>query len=260
MEFEKWLIIGTDARLKSLAKKLSIGNRTVYYKSETVWSEELNLTAFNFQPDVVVLPIHPLPIQVAAVLGLSNAKIFAGKLSEEWKEILKNHDIHYYLQDESFIWKNAQLTAEGFVSFFYNTKQAVYGKKFIITGFGRVAKMLAHVLKNIGGDVAIAVRSHVQLNEAKAFRYEAVYLDEVDQVKGDYFINTIPAKWFDEKFNSAIEMPIYDLASSPGCLQDDVKRSNYELLPALPGKYFPQDAAHVLYESIIGQIRGSKEC
>ncbi len=259
MTNEKWLIIGTDARLKSLAKSLSNGNRTVYYKSETVWSEELNLTAFNFQPDIVVLPIHPLPIQVAIVLGLSNAKIFAGKLSEEWKETLKAHDIHYYLQDESFIWKNAQLTAEGFVSFFYNTKQAVYGKKFIITGFGRVSKMLAHVLKNIGGEVCIAVRSHVQLNEAKAFHYEAVFLDKVANVKGDYFINTIPAKWIDEKYNNEIEMPIYDLASSPGCLQD-VQRSNYELLPALPGKYFPQDAAHVLYESIIGQIKGREEC
>ena len=260
MENEKWLVIGTDARLKSLAKKLSNGNRTVYYKNETVWSEELNLTAFNFQPDVVVLPIHPLNIQVAAVLGLSKARIFAGKLSEEWKEILKNHDIHYYLQDESFIWKNAQLTAEGFVSFFYNTKQAVYGKKFIITGFGRVSKMLAHVLKNIGADVCVAVRSDIQLNEAKAFRYEAVFLEDVAKVTGDYFINTIPARWFDEKFNQTIEMPIYDLASSPGCLKEDVKRSNYELLPALPGKYFPQDAAHVLYESIIGQIRGREEC
>ncbi|MFY3793346.1 dipicolinate synthase subunit A [Ureibacillus sp. MALMAid1270] len=260
MENEKWLIIGTDARLKSLAKKLSNGDRTVYYKSETTWSEELNLTAFNFQPNHVVLPIHPLPIEVAVVLGLSNAKIFAGKLNEEWKEILKNHDIHYYLQDESFIWKNAQLTAEGFISFFHNTKQAIYGKKFIITGFGRVSKLLAHVLKSIGGEVCIAVRAHVQLNEAKAFQYEAVYLDNVSKVKGDYFINTIPAKWIDEKFNSDIEMPIYDLASSPGCLQDNVERSNYELLPALPGKYFPQDAAHVLYESIVGQIRGREEC
>nr|WP_106784296.1 dipicolinate synthase subunit A [Lysinibacillus timonensis] len=253
MKNEKWLIIGTDARLKSLAKKLSNGDRTVYYKSESVWDEELNLTAFNFQPDVVVLPIHPLPIEVSVVLGLSFAKVFAGKLNDEWKEVLKGQEIHYYLQDESFIWKNAVLTAEGFLSFLYTTKQAVYGKKFIITGFGRVAKMLANVLKSIGGDVCIAVRSHVQLNEAKAFRYEAVYLDDVANVKGDFFVNTIPAKWFDEKFNQKIEMPIYDLASSPGCLQDGVKRTNYELLPALPGKYFPQDAAHVLYESIIGQ-------
>jgi dipicolinate synthase subunit A len=260
MENEKWLIIGSDARLKSLAKKLSNGNRTVYYKNETSWNEELNLITFNFQPDIVVLPIHPLPIEVNVILGLSNAKIFAGKLSDEWKEVLYKNDIHYYLQDESFIWKNAQLTAEGFLSFFYNTKQAVYGKKFIITGFGRVAKMLAHVLKNIGGEVCIAVRSHIQLNEAKAFRYEAVHLDDVASVQGDYFINTIPARWFDETFAKLKEMPTYDLASSPGCLQEGVKRENYELLPALPGKYFPQDAAHVLYESIIGQIKERENC
>ncbi|BDH61197.1 hypothetical protein MTP04_13270 [Lysinibacillus sp. PLM2] len=253
---EKWLIIGQDARLKSLAKKLSNENRTVYYKNETVWNEDLNRTAIDFQPNMVVLPIHPLPIHVPIVLGLKNSKIFAGKLNEKWQEVLTGQEIHFYLQDESFIWKNAALTAEAFLSFFYNTKQAIYGKKYIITGFGRVAKMLAHAIKSIGGEVCIAVRSHVQLNEAKAFQYEAVYLDQVASIEGDIFINTIPAKWVDEKFNNTIKMPIYDLASSPGCLQDDVIRANYQLLPALPGKYFPQDAAHVLYESIIGQIKG----
>ncbi|PKC52386.1 hypothetical protein RhiirA1_481608, partial [Rhizophagus irregularis] len=136
-----------DARLKSLAKKLSNENRTVYYKNETVWNEDLNRTAIDFEPNMVVLPIHPLPIHVPIVLGLKNSKIFAGKLNEEWQEILKGQEIHFYLQDESFIWKNAALTAEAFLSFFYNTKQAIYGKKYIITGFGRVAKMLAHAIK-----------------------------------------------------------------------------------------------------------------
>lgn len=34
--------------------------------------------------------------------------------------------------------------------------------------------------------------------------------------------------------NEQIRMPVYDLASYPGCLQDGVERDNYELLPALP--------------------------
>ena len=60
------------------------------------------------------------------------------------------------------------------IATFYNTKHAISGKRFIITGFGRVAKMLGHILRSIGAEVVIAVRSDVQLNEAKAFRYEVL--------------------------------------------------------------------------------------
>lgn len=260
MTEEKWLVVGTDLRMKVLAKNLTNENRTVYYKSLSVWDEELNKTVLEFQPHFVVLPIHPLSIEVPMIFGLSNAVIFAGKLNDEWRNVLQKNEIHYYLQDEGFIWHNASLTAEAFVSSFYNTKKAIQGKKFIITGFGRVAKMVAHILKSIGAEVSIAVRSDVQLSEAKAFRYEAVYLDHVGEVVGDFFINTIPAKWLDEQFNEKITIPVYDLASHPGCLQDGVIRKQYELLPALPGKFFPEDAGNVLYESIVGQLRRRDRC
>lgn len=260
MSNEKWLVVGTDARLKKLAKKLTNPERTVYYKSKTSWDQELNNIALQLQPDYIVLPIHPLTIDVPAVLGISKAIIFSGKVNDEWKQILSNHTVYYYLQDEEFIWQNAVLTAEAFVSTFYNTKNAISGKRFIVTGFGRVAKMVGHILRSIGAEVVIAVRSDVQLNEAKAFRYDSSYLVDVGEIKGDYLINTIPAQWLDATFNEKINMPIFDLASSPGCLQDDVKREDYELLPALPGKFFPQDAANVLYESIVGQLRRKKSC
>lgn len=260
MKEEKWLVVGTDSRMKVLAKNLSGDNRTVYYKNLAVWDEELNRTVLEFHPHFVVLPINPLPIEVPILFGLSQAVIFAGKLNDEWRNIVQSNEIHLYLEDEAFIWHNAVLTAEAFVSTFYNTRRAIQGKKFIITGFGRVAKMVAHILSSIGADVCIAVRSNVQLNEAKAFRYEAVYLEDVGDIKGDFFINTIPAKWLDEQFNEKINIPIYDLASYPGCIQDGVIRNQYELLPALPGKFFPEDAGNVLYESIVGQLRRRNSC
>lgn len=260
MNEEKWLVVGTDMRMKVLAKNLSNDTRTVFYKNIAVWDEELNRTVLEFQPHFVVLPIHPLPIEVPLVFGLSKAVVFAGKLNDEWRNVLKQNEIYYYLEDEAFIWNNATLTAEAFISNFYNTKRAIKGKKFIISGFGRVAKMSAHLLKSIGAEICVAVRSDVQLNEAKAFGYEAIFLDEVGDVKGDYFINTIPAKWFDQNYNEKLTIQIFDLASYPGCLQNGVNRKQYELLPALPGKFFPEDAGKVLYESIVGQLRRRNRC
>ena len=47
MSSEKWLVIGTDARLRMLAKHLTSPNRTVYYKSTTVWDDELNTVSLE---------------------------------------------------------------------------------------------------------------------------------------------------------------------------------------------------------------------
>ena len=46
------------------------------------------------------------------------------------------------------------------------------------------------------------------------------------------------------------EIKIFDVASAPGCLNIE-SDLNYRLLPALPGKYFPQDAADLLAQVIV---------
>ena len=61
---ERWLIIGTDERMRFLAKQLSTNDRTVYYKNTAVWDEALNKVALELHPTEIVLPIHPLTIQV----------------------------------------------------------------------------------------------------------------------------------------------------------------------------------------------------
>lgn len=244
----KWFVIGTDERLKILAKTLSKSFPAVYYKNQNNWNNECNDILKQFQPNHIVLPIQPLNIDTPCLQIPTETKIYAGKLNDTWHTLLQNNDIFHYLEDESFIWQNAKLTAEAFLSHFYNSKQAINGKTFIVTGFGRVAKMVSTMIQNIGGKVIIAVRSDIQLNEAKAFFYEAIYLSEIDKAKGDFLINTIPAQWLS---NELINMPIYDLASAPGCLAKGTSKENYEWLPALPGKFFPKDAATVLHNAIL---------
>ncbi|MEK3765044.1 dipicolinate synthase subunit A [Solibacillus sp. FSL K6-4121] len=247
---ERWLIIGTDERMRFLAKQLSTNDRTVYYKNTAVWDEALNKVALELHPTEVVLPIHPLTIQVDELLGIRQAQFFAGKLNDEWKQLLQEKRIHYYLTDETFIWKNAALTAESFLAHLYQGKVNVQYKTFIITGFGRVAKMLALFLTRLNAKVIIAVRSDHQKAEALAYGYKGIELKEGNSVDADFLINTIPTDWLTKNYASWTTRPIYDLASSPGCL-NDVKLSQYELLPGLPGKYFPQAAARLLTETIL---------
>lgn len=246
---ERWLVIGTDERMKYLAKQLTNDSRTVYYKNRDAWDTELNKTALEFHPTHIVLPIQSLQLKVEQLAGISQAQIFAGRLTDEWHDILKNKELYYYLQDETFIWKNAALTAEGLLAYLYTKNISVQHKRILITGFGRVGKMLALFLNRLHAQVMIAVRSKTQQAEAIAYGYEGIELSE-KMPKTDLMINTIPTKWLNDTYQPLLSCPIYDVASAPGCL-DELKLSQYELLPALPGKFFPQAAASVMCETVL---------
>lgn len=254
----RWLVIGTDARMKQLAKFLTSEERTIYYKCTDTWSEELNQLVAKFRPEVIILPIQPLYLEVEKVQGIEQALFFAGKLTDEWHAQLATSKVHEYLKHEAFIWQNAALTAEAMLAHFYQGGKKVQQKRILITGFGRVAKMLAYLFTRLHAQVIIAVRSEVQQAEAKAYGYEAHILQNTLQVEADCCMNTIPARWLDEAFHQQLQMPIFDLASAPGCLRD-VDCAEYELLLGLPGKYFSYDAAKLLYDTIL-QLEGEGRC
>lgn len=255
---ERWLVIGTDERMKFLAKELSNNDRTVYYKHTSTWNAALNKIALEFHPTYVVLPVQPLSIEVDEVLGIRPATIFAGRLTPQWLTHLGELKRTNYLEDEAFIWKNATLTAEGMLAHFYMEQVSLQHKTILITGFGRVAKMLALFLSRLHANVQIAVRSETQMAEALAYGYEGMLLNEKMSCTADFVINTIPTTWLTKGYTGLTTRAIYDVASAPGCLHDIVL-SQYELLPALPGKYFPQAAAKILYETI-AFVKEGKEC
>jgi len=253
LENEKWLVIGEDLRLKELATMLRSPSRTVFYKRTSVWNEELNKLVLEFQPNRIILPILPLKIEVEQLYGISQVKFYTGRLTMHWKQLLEKNETNNYLQQESFIWQNARLTAEGFIATFYGLEQkCIYGQNFTIAGFGRTAKMLASLLVKMGANVHIVARSVVQVSEAKAYGYKATDLDDRKwSINDGIFINTIPAKWITESFQDHVPAVLYDLASEPGCLDIDAEQlQTYVLLPSLPGKYFAHDAATILCKAI----------
>ena len=259
MTKERWLVIGTDERMKCLAKRLSSAERTIYYKCTNQWDEALNKIILEFHPSKIILPIQPLQIAVDELYGIRSAEIYAGRLDEDWLSILEGVSVQRYLENERFIWKNAGLTAEGFLAHLFNQQVSIQQKTILITGFGRVAKMLALFLSRLKANVQIAVRSEAQCAEANAYGYEGLMLNSNTPCRADFVINTIPSRWLNEDFQHWLTCPLYDVASQPGCLHNRTI-AQYELLPALPGKYFPQAAAEILYETMLELGRKDKVC
>lgn len=246
---EKWLVLGEDARMRELAKYLDSQHRTVFFKQTKKWDSTVNAIVLDFAPTHIVLPILPLEIDVPLLLGVKHVTFFAGKLTDEWHGVLKKQKLVLYLENETFIWRNAALTTESFIKWWYEQGENLAGKSFIVTGFGRLAKNLARSLTALGANVTIAVRSRASIEDARVAGYDAISLDLKQMKQTTALINTIPAQWLTPSLSEGIHMPIYDLASAPGCLYY-VSRQDYEALIGLPGKHFPQAAAKLLQQSI----------
>ena len=260
----KWCVIGVDPRMEKLAGLLAESNISVLYLKTKAWSYQVERDLSTYKPDILVLPIQPLEI-VTDTIGLDYfqtiKKCFVGRLSPEWTRFFEASelDVEPYLENEHFIWLNAKLTAEGFIAAYYLEEQeTVAGKHFMISGFGRVAKLLATQLKRMDAYPQIVVRSANQLAEASAMGYEACKLEPGILCDKAIFINTIPAKWLTEDYKSLLTtcQRFYDIASSPGCLAVEEDYSNvYRLYTSLPGKFLKEDAAKLLYTCVTKSIK-----
>lgn len=247
MNESKWLFIGTDRRLKVCSELMEDAGYRCRIVQTDVYSSELEQALIDFAPNHIVFPILEMTGTLPVNLLAKDAKLYTGVVSEAWLKPFLDADltIHSYLREEIFIWENARLTAEAFLNIFYSQMgQIILNKDFQVAGYGRIGKMVADALHGLGGRVTIIARSEAQLGEAAARGFQTKRLNDTLNCAGSYFINTIPAKWL--TIEKERPLFIFDLASAPGCLIDARVPEYYIILPGLPGKHFPLDAATAL--------------
>jgi len=250
MTEEKWLFIGTDKRMSICSEIMSRRGHACQVIKTEYYTEELAKVLADFEPSHIVFPVLQMKGKIPVELIKEGTRLYIGVASDAWVTPLENAGffIHRYLQEEQFIWINARLTAEAFMVVYYaRTGRAVSGKSIHIAGYGRVGKMVADVLTSLGGKVTIITGPDVELAEAAARGFAVKGLSEDIECSG-CLINTIPSQWLSIKSDSSLL--IFDLASVPGCLTEASMPEYYTLLPGLPGKYFPHDAATALADAL----------
>ena len=208
------------------------------------YSIELTEALVEFKPKHLVFPILEMEGTIPVDLLAKDTSLYTGVVSKDWLQPFSDAGltINSYLKEEIFIWENARLTAEAFINVFYTqTGRTILNNHFQVAGYGRIGKMVADTLRSLGGNVTVIARSDAQLGEAAARGFEVIRLADTVNMTDSYLVNTIPAKWL--KTGESLPLFIFDLASAPGCLIDDQVPEYYTILPGLPGKHFPIDAA-----------------
>lgn len=192
--------------------------------------------------------------------GIEGKKFIAGNIKKELYNLTEGRNVQIIdlLDREELVVLNTISTAEGAIQIaMEETTRTIHGSNILVLGFGRVGKILANMLKGIGANIYCEARKNVDLAWIKAYGYEPVRLNEINNNlnKFNIIINTIPAMVLDEEKIKLLneDCLVVDLASNPGGVdRTAAKKHGIKTIWALslPGKVAPLTSAEFIKDTI----------
>lgn len=233
--------------------------------------------------DCVILPIpaeknglinapyasQPLPVEEVLASLWPEQTLIGGKLSRElcMGAVAQGLQVSDIMQRRGFTVGNAALTAEGAVEkLMAASPRSLWRSRILVTGWGRVAKILALRLCALGAAVTVAARKEGDRAMAQALGLSAVSFTELLPLLPDFdfIVNTVPARVFagEELERIRGDALLLELASAPGgfeAAEAESRGLNTISAPGLPGLCAPYTAAELMREAIYSVIREREE-
>ncbi|MDD4832489.1 MAG: hypothetical protein PHI78_02320 [Clostridia bacterium] len=182
--------------------------------------------------------------------------LFSGNVPDSFSKQLLSKNISHknYLKDETFIVKNANLTAEGLLALIIeNTKKSIFESSVLILGGGRVGTALAALLWKLNVKTAICEYDVNRCGGLYVFCGDIIigedFVRRLDEF--DIIVNSIPAAVINQKICDKIPSStvLIEAASVP-CIACENVRFNYVPAPKIPQKYSAESAARLMVEFI----------
>ena len=273
MEDVKVSVVGGDRRYYFVAEELKKrGFRVETFGVPGKEDSANNLTGVIEGAELALLPMRPLEDGKLTINGASvdavmlpellkpGAVLAAGRLPIMLEAWLSERGLNCfeYLEQEKYLLQNAYITAEGALGLLLGEmERTLRGSRILITGWGRIGKFLANMLRSLGAEVAVAVRREGQKEQLEILGYSVELFGEY---RGKYHavINTVPAAVFNEvQLGSVMEKDcvLLELASLPGGFP---KLKSDAIIDgrALPGKTAPKTAGIQLSDAIVAFYYG----
>lgn len=270
-------IVGGDNRQIYVARKLKKdGNKVLvcgFEKLDTRDIDSSDMKNVILNSDYVVFPVPvtrnglhinaPFSDSVFKIdedmFSLLENKVTFGGIVSPLLEAVKNPNlcIRDYYSREDFMILNAIPTAEGAVQIaLKECNHTLWDSKCLVVGYGRIGKILAKLLKDMGSTVTVSARNPRDTALIKANGFEAINVSNIDsEMHFDLIFNTVPTKVLNYENMSLMKSCglIIDLASLPGGVdKPSAEKLKIRVIPALglPGKYFPETAGKIIVETI----------
>lgn len=285
MNIETFAVIGGDLRSAYLAGELAVDG----YKVITTGFDSADLPpcvtgCTNPMQAISLADCVILPLPVTAEGGTLNAPfsrvrisldqvlnavkpahyLLGGNISDTVRKEVEARGlaIDDYFKREELAIQNAVPTAEGAVQLAMEELPiTLSGAHCLVTGYGRVARTLSHLLVAIGAHVTVAVRKCAEAAWAQVEGCDTVDIHKLASV-GDFDVifNTVPAMLFNRDVleNMNRETLVIDLASRPGGVDfsaaaDTQIKTIWAL--SLPGRVAPKSAGLIIKNTILNMIK-----
>lgn len=212
--------------------------------------------------NAISTPLSNETILIDDVINLvkgSDKLLLIGKPSNELAIKLKESNIKAidYFENEQLNIQNAMLTAEGALALAINeTSYSIHGSRCLVTGYGRIGKILSNLLHSMGAKIIVAARNPSDLSWAEIKGYDAIKINEIPYADADIIFNTVPSRIITESIISKLnkKILIIELASAPygtdfaACNTYKIRFIN---ATSLPGKVAPKSAGIIICKTAI---------
>ena len=265
----KICIIGKSKRFEVL--KSNLVKRNIEIQS----IESADKLPENINADYIILPI-PTSLKDGRInLEGANPDLTAGRVLDRVRNqtvvIACNYtDERFHTVDlntrEDFAFLNAIPTAEGAINAAVTScSYSLFYGKILITGFGRVAKILADRLKGLKCNITIAARSLKDLSYAKALGFDTVNIGNLENeiYRFNLIFQTVPcpiltSEVLDKTKTDAVIIELSSKSAGTDYVYAEEIGKKVIHAQALPEKVAPLTAGNILTESVLSIIAESK--
>ena len=177
-----------------------------------------------------------------------------------------------YARDEVFMLRNALPTAEGAVAIAMSAlRRTLSGSRALVVGYGRIGKLLADLLRNMGASVTVAARKKTDIALAGMHGCQTIQIcQENNQSKLSFtnqyhvIFNTVPVRLIEQNLLRTLKSDtvLIDLASTPGGIDYDAANQlglKTIIALSLPGQVAPISAGEIIGDLIISHIEKRRE-
>lgn len=168
-----------------------------------------------------------------------------------------------YFAREELVALNALATAEGAISVLLRSSPiTVWESRILVIGAGRIGKMLAKRLRDLGAEVTISARKAADMAYIREIGCRAADTRCLGPELGEYntVFNTVPAMVLDKKRLELVspDALLIDLASRPGGIDFEAARElrlKTIWAQGLPAEISPVTAGKIIMETVLNIIR-----
>lgn len=261
---KKICIIGGDRRLKKVKQVLE--NENFYVDTLGLYPDDSGKIELS---DVLVLPVPTTKDNETVYTPLTNRMIPLNEIEARATNQLilccnykfKTKQSVDYNTLDSYALLNAVPTAEGAIKIaIENTPYTIWKSDILIIGYGRVGKILADRLKNLGANVTVSARKPRDFALLDALGFNYINTEELSRqyLNYDIIFNTVDFTVItDEMLKNCPSNLLVELSSKGGFNIEYAKALGINAIkaPGLPGIIAPETAGEILAKTVKELIR-----